>query len=132
MSGMIVHGLPGSPYVRAALLALEEKGAEYELAAMAPGHAETTTALVVPPVQPHPRPSTTSLWPLGVTLRHHAAALNRAAERAVGLAPALKGEPGFCWPEHEADHNGIACEPWPRRQEGTAAAVVRTYRSPKD
>jgi glutathione S-transferase len=36
-SRMIVHGIPGSPYVRAALLALEEKGAEYELAAMAPG-----------------------------------------------------------------------------------------------
>ena len=36
-SGMIVHGVPGSPYVRAALLTLEEKGAEYELAAMAPG-----------------------------------------------------------------------------------------------
>jgi glutathione S-transferase len=34
MSGMIVHGIPGSPYVRAALLALEEKGAAYELAAM--------------------------------------------------------------------------------------------------
>jgi len=36
-SGMIVHGVPGSPYVRAALLTLEEKGAEYELAAMALG-----------------------------------------------------------------------------------------------
>jgi len=34
---MIVHGIPGSPYVRAALLTLEEKGAAYELAAMAPG-----------------------------------------------------------------------------------------------
>jgi glutathione S-transferase len=34
---MIVHGVPGSPYVRAALLTLEEKGASYELAAMAPG-----------------------------------------------------------------------------------------------
>ena len=34
---MIVHGVPGSPYVRAALLTLEEKGAEYELAAMGPG-----------------------------------------------------------------------------------------------
>src|ERR1700747_1479290 len=33
-SRMIVHGIPGSPYVRAALLALEEKGAAYELAAM--------------------------------------------------------------------------------------------------
>ena len=37
MSRMIVHGIPGSPYVRAALLTLEEKGATYELAAMAPG-----------------------------------------------------------------------------------------------
>jgi glutathione S-transferase len=37
MSSMIVHGVPGSPYVRAALLTLEEKGADYELAAMAPG-----------------------------------------------------------------------------------------------
>jgi glutathione S-transferase len=34
---MIVHGVPGSPYVRAALLTLEEKDAEYELAAMALG-----------------------------------------------------------------------------------------------
>lgn len=37
MSGMIVHGVPGSPYVRAVLLTLEEKGADYELAAMKPG-----------------------------------------------------------------------------------------------
>lgn len=37
MSGMIVHGVPGSPYVRAALLTLEEKSAPYALAAMAPG-----------------------------------------------------------------------------------------------
>src|SRR5713101_1271551 len=36
-SRMIIHGVPGSPYVRAALLTLEEKGAEYELAAMQPG-----------------------------------------------------------------------------------------------
>jgi glutathione S-transferase len=36
-SGMIVHGVPGSPYVRAALLSLEEKGADYGLAAIAPG-----------------------------------------------------------------------------------------------
>src|ERR1700756_1255479 len=34
---MIIHGVPGSPYVRAALLTLEEKGAEYELAAMTLG-----------------------------------------------------------------------------------------------
>jgi glutathione S-transferase len=37
MSEMIVYGVPGSPYVRAALLTLEEKGADYRLAAMQPG-----------------------------------------------------------------------------------------------
>ena len=37
MPEFIVHGIPGSPYVRAALLTLEEKGADYKLAAMAPG-----------------------------------------------------------------------------------------------
>src|ERR1700758_2370404 len=36
-SNMIVHGVPGSPYVRGALMTLEEKGADYELAALAPG-----------------------------------------------------------------------------------------------
>jgi glutathione S-transferase len=36
-TSMIIHGVPGSPYVRAALLSLEEKGAKYQLAAMAPG-----------------------------------------------------------------------------------------------
>ena len=34
---IIVHGIPGSPYVRKALLVCEEKGAPYRLAAMAFG-----------------------------------------------------------------------------------------------
>lgn len=34
MPEFIVHGIPGSPYVRAALLSLEEKGGDYHLAAM--------------------------------------------------------------------------------------------------
>jgi glutathione S-transferase len=34
MSTMVVHGIIGSPYLRSALLAFEEKGAPYELAAM--------------------------------------------------------------------------------------------------
>lgn len=37
MSTIIVHGIPGSPYVRKPLLACEEKGAPYHLAAMAFG-----------------------------------------------------------------------------------------------
>ncbi len=34
MSAFIIHGVPGSPYVRAALLGLEEKGARWSLAPM--------------------------------------------------------------------------------------------------
>jgi len=34
MTDFVVHGVPGSPYVRAALLVLEEKRADYRLAAM--------------------------------------------------------------------------------------------------
>ena len=41
MSTLIVHGIPGSPYVRIPLLACEEKGAPYRLAAMAFGAGAT-------------------------------------------------------------------------------------------
>jgi hypothetical protein len=54
-------------------------------------------------------------WPLSVIVRHLAAAPNCAAARRVGLAPARRGEPGY-YPQHDADNDGIACEPWhPRR-----------------
>jgi len=51
-------------------------------------------------------------WPVTTTLKHLASQPNCAAARAVGLAPANRGEPGY-WPEHDADNDGIACEPWP-------------------
>jgi glutathione S-transferase len=37
MSKIVVHSIPGSPFGRAVLLALEEKAASYRLAAVAPG-----------------------------------------------------------------------------------------------
>ena len=37
MSGYTVHTIPGSPFGRAVLIVLEEKGAPYRLAAVAPG-----------------------------------------------------------------------------------------------
>jgi len=37
MTEFILHGVPGSPYVRSALLGLEEKRADYRLAAMSMG-----------------------------------------------------------------------------------------------
>lgn len=51
----------------------------------------------------------TSPWPLDVTLRHWAAAPNCTAARAVGLAPAHRGAPGY-YSRHDADGDGIACE----------------------
>lgn len=41
MTEFTVHSIPGSPYGRAVLLALEEKGAPYRLAAVAPGSLST-------------------------------------------------------------------------------------------
>jgi Excalibur calcium-binding domain len=52
-------------------------------------------------------------WPLTVALRHVAAAPNCAAARVMGLAPAWRGQPGY-YPQHDADRDGIACEPWPQ------------------
>src|ERR1700761_5682994 len=37
MSDIVIHGVPGSPYLRAALLGLEEKGLRYRLSAMPMG-----------------------------------------------------------------------------------------------
>lgn len=45
-------------------------------------------------------------------VRHLASAPNCSAARAVGLAPARRGQPGY-WPSHDADNDGTACEPWP-------------------
>jgi Excalibur calcium-binding domain len=54
--------------------------------------------------------TTLSPWPPLVTVRHLLAAPNCDAERTVGLAPARRGQPGY-WPSHDADSDGIACEP---------------------
>ena len=41
MSGIVVHGIPGSPYVRSALLGLEEKQIPYRFAVMPFGSARS-------------------------------------------------------------------------------------------
>ena len=41
MTDFVVYGVPGSPYLRSALLGLEEKGANYRLAAMQMGTGKT-------------------------------------------------------------------------------------------
>ena len=54
-----------------------------------------------------------SEWTASEMARHLAAMPNCDAARAVGLAPARIGSPGY-WPAHDADNDGWACEPWPR------------------
>jgi glutathione S-transferase len=49
MSEFVVRGVPGSPYLRAALLGLEEKHADYRLAALAMGEAKTPAHLARQP-----------------------------------------------------------------------------------
>ncbi len=46
------------------------------------------------------------------TIRHLGSFPNCDAARLMGLAPALRGEPGY-WASHDADDDGVACEPWP-------------------
>lgn len=55
-----------------------------------------------------------SPWPLMVTLRHLGAAPNCSAARFFDLAPARRGKPGY-YQRHDADADGIACEPWDGR-----------------
>ena len=49
MNRFIVHGIPGSPFSRAVLATLEEKGADYRLAALAVGMVK-----VEPHISRHP------------------------------------------------------------------------------
>ena len=61
----------------------------------------------------YPAVKDTARWSPAMALKHTAAAPNCAAARAVGLAPAYRGQPGY-YPQHDRDGDGIACEPWPR------------------
>ena len=54
----------------------------------------------------------TSPWPVGLTLRHLAAAPSCSLARAVGLAPARHGEPGY-WTYQDPDLDGWSCATLP-------------------
>jgi hypothetical protein len=53
-----------------------------------------------------------SPWPVMQTVKHYVAYPNCDAARAVGLAPAVVGQPGY-WLHHDRDRDGIACEVYP-------------------
>jgi len=49
MNEFVIHSVPGSPYGRAVMIALEEKGAPYRLAPVAPGTTRTPEHLACHP-----------------------------------------------------------------------------------
>lgn len=49
MSGIIVHGIPGSPFLRAVEVTLREKGADYRLQVMSPAAMKTPEHLAMHP-----------------------------------------------------------------------------------
>ena len=51
MSDFVIHGIPGSPYVRTALLVLEEKGLSWRLAAVPMGGNRTEAYRAIHPFQ---------------------------------------------------------------------------------
>ena len=54
MADVVVHGIPGSPYGRSVLLALEEKRAPYRFARMTLGAQKLPEHLARNPFGPHP------------------------------------------------------------------------------
>ncbi len=54
MTEFVIHGIPGSPYVRAPLLALEEKGLPWRLAAIPMGGNRTPDYCAIHPFQKIP------------------------------------------------------------------------------
>ncbi len=54
------------------------------------------------------------IYPFGLAIRHEVAGWHCGAARLVRLAPSYRSGPGT-WPERDANRDGIACEPWPRR-----------------
>jgi Excalibur calcium-binding domain len=52
-------------------------------------------------------------WTYEQSIRHILAAPNCNAARMVGLAPAMRDQPGY-YLKHDRDRDGVACEPYPR------------------
>jgi hypothetical protein len=59
--------------------------------------------------EPLPPPPHPSVWPAEIKAKHQTARRSCDDARAVGLAPATKGYPGY-WPHLDADNDGMSCE----------------------
>ena len=90
MSEVIVYGVPGSPYVRAALLGFEEKGAPYHLHALGLGEEKTPAHLVRHPFAAFPPSITTDLR---FTKRRRSFAMSTRRSRALRCSRAMRGRP---------------------------------------
>ncbi len=63
-------------------------------------------------------------WSFGATVKHVLAFPDCTVARALGFEATFRGEPGY-WPHHDADKDGIACEPYPVSGSGYRRGFVR-------
>jgi glutathione S-transferase len=87
MSDFVIHGIPGSPYGRAVLIALEEKGAPYRFVPVAPANIRTPAHLAC-----HPFGRVPHLEHGGFTL-YETAAIARYVDRILPEPPLTPANP---------------------------------------
>jgi glutathione S-transferase len=87
MTQFIVHSIPGSPYGRAVLATLEEKGAVYRLAAVTPGAAKSE-----PHISRHPFGRVPILEHDGYTI-YETQAILRYLDRVLPRPPLMPSDP---------------------------------------
>jgi glutathione S-transferase len=86
MSEFVVHSVPGSPFGRSVLATLEEKGASYRLAALAPGDAKSSAHL-----ERHPFGRVPTLTHEGIVL-YETQAILRYLDRVLPEPPLTPGD----------------------------------------
>lgn len=67
-----------------------------------------------------------SPWPPSETVRHIGSFWNCDSARTFDLAPAKRGEPGY-YERHDADNDGIACEPWSGRRHAPVGRTTNPF-----
>lgn len=87
MSDLVVHVIPGSPYVRSALATLEEKGATYRLAPVDPGKLKSPAYLAM---HAFGRVPVLSMAISGSTRRRRSSAISIACCRTRRSPPPLR------------------------------------------
>jgi hypothetical protein len=68
-----------------------------------------------------------SPWSTMATMKHFLSLPSCAVAHSLGLAPALRGDPGY-WSWHDRDGDGIACEPFEDNHDDSPTRRVPSHR----